>query len=100
MNAKIVLMLLVLASMAATHVWALIASRRGASARHRLAFFAGTSGLVVLAAALVAMLFYMPFLITGPGNHPIAWILPTTLIIAMALPLVSLATVWTVRKPS
>ena len=51
-------------------------------------------------AALVAMLFYMPFLITGPGDHPIAWILPTALIIALALPLVSLAVAWTARKPS
>jgi hypothetical protein len=94
--AYLVLLSLVLAP--AIHLYALLVSRRGRSGAHGAAFWGGILGMLSIPAALVAGIAYVPFAITGPGNHPISWIAPTTLAAVVVLAAFSLITASVARR--
>ncbi|MBY4597976.1 hypothetical protein K3217_20860 [bacterium BD-1] len=83
------------------HIIALYLSRQGRSRIHTAAFWGGVIGLLSLPAAIFASLAYLPFAITGAGDHPISWILPTTWIALWGLSVWSLvvaAAIWRRRS--
>ncbi|KFN45130.1 hypothetical protein [Arenimonas metalli] len=86
------LVLLGLVLALAIHIHALLVSRRGHTGAHEAAFWGGILGMLSIPAALVAAITYLPFAITGPGNHPISWIAPATLAAVGVLVVFSLIT--------
>ena len=69
----------------AFHLYALLVSRQGRSVAHSVAFWGGFIGMLSVPVAILAAIAYLPFSITGAGDHPIGWLVPVSWIAVFLL---------------